>query len=122
MDLAWWIEHIPGYDTPHRDLRETFGTDTHEAYRVQLPEISALSLISADDPPIFMTYGMHPDDPPPTEQRRVEGWKVHHVNFGIALQERLEELGVESHLKYPRAAPQYQNEAEFFISKLTATP
>lgn len=118
MDVRWWLEHIPGYDQPHRDFKATFGTDSEEEYLQRAAAVSALSLISRDDPPIFMSYGMKPDAPVP-EGGRAQGWKVHHVNFGVALKERMDELGVEAHLRFPGAETTYGSEAEFFIEKLT---
>ncbi len=118
MDVHWWQAHIPGYETPHRDFRTTFGEKSDEEFARMIADISALSLLSSDDPPIFMSYGMGPDDAPPADEGKVQGWRVHHVNFGIALKERLDELGVESHLKYPGVTPAFRNEAEFFIANL----
>lgn len=84
-----------------------------------MSEIAALSLISADDPPIFMSYAMAPDDPVPVGER-AQNWKVHHVVFGIKLKEKMDELGVEADLKYPRASSTYQSIPHFFKVKLLA--
>ncbi len=118
MDFNWWMKWIPGYDKPHRDRTESFGEVTDEDLRNILKDISALSVISADDPPIFMSYGMKPDDPVPADAARAQGWKVHHVMFGIKLKEKMDELGVEADLKYPGARTTYQSNADFFIRKL----
>jgi acetyl esterase len=117
MDVSWWREHIPGYDRPHRDFRNGFGAKTEAEYRERAAAVSALSLISKDDPPIFMSYAMAPGDPVP-DGARAQGWKVHHVNFGLALKERMDAFGLEAHLRYPGARPRYASEAEFFIHKL----
>jgi hypothetical protein len=118
MDVDWWMKWIPGYDKPHRDRAEAFGEITAEKLRTVLKDISALSLISADDVPIFMSYGMKPDDPVPADAGRAGGWKVHHVMFGIKLKEKMDELGLESDLKYPGAQTTYRSDADFFIRKL----
>ena len=118
MDFDWWMQWIPGYDKPHRDRSETFGDVTAEQLRKVLKDISALSLISSDDPPIFMSYGMRPDDPVPTDPSRAQGWKVHHVMFGVKLKEKMDELGVEADLKYPGAQTTYGSNTDFFITKL----
>lgn len=120
MDVEWWKKHIPGYDEPHRDFREAFEADSDEQFRKIIADISALSLISRDDPPIFMTYGMSPDAPIPTNPRRAQGWKVHHVQFGIALKKEMDRLGIEADLQYPGAKTRYRSVADFLIKKLTA--
>ena len=81
-----------------------------------MQEIAAQSLISADDPPIFMSYGMAPDAPVPAGDR-ARGWEIHHVNFGIRLKEQMDALGIEADLKYPGATPAYASTADFFIRK-----
>ena len=118
MDMDWWKEWIPGYETPHRDFFGSFGAQTREEYLKKVSEVSALSLISEDDPPIFMSYGMAPDDPIPTDPARARGWKVHHVMFGVKLKEKMDALGIEADLKYPGAQTTYGSIPQFFIEKL----
>ena len=121
MDFAWWKRMIPGYDSSHRDPRELYGDLPEEKRAALVEEISALSLISSDDPPIFMSYGMKPDDPVPTDPGRARGWKVHHVMFGVKLKEAMERLGIEADLKYPGATTTYPSNAKFFIARLRGT-
>ncbi len=118
MDFDLWMKWIPGYDKPHRDRAESFGQITDGELRDILDDISALSIVSADDVPIFMSYGMKPDDPVPTDAGRAGGWKVHHVMFGVKLKEKMDELGVEAVLKYPGTGTKYRSNADFFIQKL----
>lgn len=118
MDRDWWMKWIPGYGEPHRDFFGTFGVQTQEKYIEKVVEVSALSLISKDDPPIFMSYGMSPDDPIPTDPQKARGWKVHHVIFGIKLKEKMDALGIEADLKYPGAQTTYTSIPHFFIEKL----
>lgn len=118
MDFEWWKRWIPGYDKPHRERTEYFGDVTDEELRKVVKDISALSLITSDDPPIFMSYGMRPDAPVPDDPSRVQGWKVHHVTFGVKLKEKMDELGVEADLKYPEAQTTYRSIVDFFITKL----
>jgi len=115
MEFDWWKKWVPGYKKPHRDRTEIFGDVTNGELDKIVEDISALSLITTDDPPIFMTYGMKPDDPIPTDPAKMQGWKVHHVMFGIKLKEKMDELGVEANLKYPDAQTTYQSSAGFFI-------
>ncbi len=118
MDFDWWKKWIPGYDVPHRDPFEAIEAETEEELRKVVAEVSALSLISADDPPIHMSYGMAPDDPVPANPQRARGWKVHHVMFGVKLKEKMDALGVEADLKYPGATPRYKSIPDFFKAKL----
>jgi acetyl esterase len=118
MEFDWWKQWVPGYDKPHRERTEVFGDVTDEELGKIVEDISALSLITSDDPPIFMTYGMKPDDPIPTDPARVQGWKVHHVIFGIKLKEKMDQMGIESNLKYPGAQIKYESAASFLIAKL----
>lgn len=120
MDFDWWIENIPGYDEPHRKISEY--TDLSGiALDAVIKEISVINHISSDDPPTYMRYGMKPDDQIPDDERRAGGWKVHHVNFGVAMDEKLRNAGVESTLSYPpleKLEGYYENEVEFFINHL----
>ena len=79
---------------------------------------AALSNISADDPPIFMSYGMSPTAKLPSDPKRIRGWLIHHVNLGIALKEKTDDLKLEAHLKYPGAKPEYESQVDFFVEKL----
>jgi len=99
-----------------------WGAETLEEANENASQCSALSIISADDPPIFMSYGMSPTAKPPSDPKKVRGWIIHHVNFGIALKEKTDELNVEAHLKYPGAAPRYESLADFFQAKLLEEP
>ena len=119
MDFKWWQERIPGYDAPHRDPKEIFDAETEEERAELVADLSALSLISADDPPIHMSYGMAPDAPVPTDAKKAQGWKVHHVTFGVKLKEKMDALGIEADLKYPGASSTYSSVAHFFKVKFS---
>jgi len=118
MDFELWQKWIPGYDQPHREPHEAFEAQSKEEMAKLVAEVSALSLISADDPPIFMSYGMAPDAPIPTDPQRARRWKVHHVMFGVKLKEKMDSLGIEADLKYPGASSKYQSVPQFFRVKL----
>ena len=121
MDFAWWHKNVPGYDKPHRDVSAIFDADTPEGAKTIVSGISALPLISKDDPPIFMSYGMKPDDPVPAGGR-AQGWKVHHVIFGVKLKEKMDAIGVEADLQYPGAKTKYPSRERFLITKLSSSP
>jgi hypothetical protein len=118
MDMDWWKKWVPGYEKPHRSRTEIVGDVTDEKLKEIVKDISALSLITSDDPPIFMSYGMKPDAPIPSDPKRARGWKVHHVIFGIKLKEKMDRLGIEADLKYPGARTKYRSPAAFLIAKL----
>ncbi len=118
MNVDWWKTHIPGYKSPHRNFFETFGVKTKEEYLKKVIDISALSLISKDDPPIFMGYRMAPDAPVPTNPRQARGWRIHHVVFGLELKKKMDALGIEADLKYPGSRATYRSTAHFLIQKL----
>ena len=118
MDLDWWKKWVPGYDVPHRSYNEYFGVESRKQAMKVIKQISALLLITGDDPPIFMSYGMAPGDPVPDDPKRARGWKVHHVMFGIKLKEKMDGLGIEADLKYPDAQTTYRSNAHFFIERL----
>ncbi len=115
MDLDWWIENIPGYDEPHNPISAYIDL-TGVAFEAMERELSIINHISPDDPPVFMSYNMKPDDRIPEEN--AQGWKIHHVNFGIAMEERLQKAGVEVTLKYPGPQTRYENEIDFLVDKL----
>jgi hypothetical protein len=94
-------------------------TDLAEAQR-RLLAVAALGLISRDDPPIFMSYGMAPGQAYPADKETATGWKFHHVVHGVELQKVAGPLGLEFHLKYPGAKAAYGNTVEFLKAKLRA--
>jgi len=119
-----WNEWLPGgFDYPpdagHADHLVLFGAKTKEEYLAKARLVSAMDLISADDPPIFMTYNAAPGDPVPNDTKKVRGWKAHHVIFGIKLKEKMDALGIEAHLNYPGAKTKYDLIPQFLIAKLT---
>jgi len=118
MDFDWWTKNIPGYDKLHRDPLETFGVKTKEEYLARAKAVSALTLVSQDDPPLFMSYGMAPGDPVPEDPAKAQSWKVHHVIFGVKLKEEMDKLGIEADLKYPGAKTRYSSIPAFFKAKL----
>lgn len=115
-DFDWWLENLPGYDRLHRDPAEIFGTSDRAKQAAIARRISPISLVSADDPPTFMSYGMAPEDPVPNGDRAT-AWKVHHVRFGLTLKERLDDVGIEAYLHYPGADSEYSSAADFFAAK-----
>ena len=118
MDLQWWIENIPGYDAPHRDPKESYRTTDKKKIARIVEEISVINHLTKDDPPMFLKYSQNPDDPVPDNPKKAGMWSVHHVQFGVALKEKADALGIEAHLQYPGSTNKYDSQAEFFITKL----
>jgi len=71
--------------------------DTDEAHR-KYEEMAPVTHLSADDPPAMMTYTYANE--PITDTNAELGLVVHHPLFGIALQERMEKLGIECVVHY----------------------
>ena len=103
---------------PEKAHLAKWGAKTPDEAKAIASRHSALSIVSADDPPIFMSYGMTPTAKPPTAKSRIRGWLIHHVKLGIALKEKSDALKHEAHLKYPGAEIEYQSQVEFFVDKL----
>lgn len=117
LDMDWWVKNLPGYERNfHRNGNP--GDLSLVEQRAIRNEISVIHHISSDDPPTFMSYGMNPDDPLPTNPERVRGWSIHHVNFGIAMEKKLREEGVEVYLNYPRAQLPFKDDVSFLIHHL----
>ena len=117
MGFDWWAANIPGYKKSYHSGRDR-GDHSSIEVRAMLNELSVINHITPDDPPTFMSYGMKPDDSVPKDPKRVRGWSIHHVNFGIAMEERLRQEGVEVFLQYPGVDLPYEDEVEFLIHHL----
>ena len=117
LDLDWWVEHIPGYDRNfHGDSKR--GDLSEIEQRALVHELSIIHHISSDDPPTFMSYGMHPEASIPNNPKRAQGWSIHHVNFGIVMEEKLREEGVAVFLKYPNAKVPFEDDTAFLMHHL----
>lgn len=118
IEAEGFVRPLDGLVDPEKVRMATWGASSlEEAGRIASLH-SALSLISRDDPPIFMTYGMDPSAKPPSDRNRLRGWIIHHVNLGIALKEKTDALELEAYLKYPGAELKYPSQIEFLVHKL----
>ena len=118
MDVDWWKQWIPGYNTPHRDFYEIFGVQRQEEYLRKAAGVSVLSLVTQDAPPTLLYYSMSPDDPIPADPQKAQAWSVHHVIFGIKLKEKMDAFGVEAQLCHPGTRMIYRSIPHFFMMKL----
>ena len=113
------VKPLNGENDPEEIRMKMWGADTLEEVDETTRQCSALRLISPDDPPIFMSYGMAPDAKKPSgDKDRVRGWLIHHVVFGTKLKEKADELGVEADLSYPGSGSKYSSDVAFFRDKL----
>ena len=113
------VKPLNGENDPEEIRMKMWGADTLEEVNETTRQCSALRLISPDDPPIFMSYGMAPDTKKPSgDKDRVRGWLIHHVVFGTKLKEKADELGVEADLSYPGSGSKYSSDVAFFRDKL----
>ena len=118
IDTEGLVRPLGGLVDPEKVRMATWGSKTLDKANKKAARYSALNLVSEDDPPIFMSYGMAPSAKPPENKIRVRGWLIHHVNLGIALKEKTDTLKLESYLKYPGADLKYPTQNEFLIDKL----
>jgi len=63
-----------------------------------IAEYSPYALVSSDDPPVYLAFGA----PPALGQEQKD--PTHTSNFGVKLQERMKEVGVDCEVAYPGAA------------------
>lgn len=118
IDTEGLVRPLGDLVDPEKVRMATWGSKTLDKANKKASRHSALNLVSEDDPPIFMSYGMAPSAKPPESKTRLRGWLIHHVNLGIALKEKTDTLKLEAHLKYPGADLKYQTQNEFLIDKL----
>jgi len=80
-----------------------------------IAKYSPCALVSADDPPVCLFYGSKPPAP------GVPSDALHGANFGVGLQKRCAEVGVECHVVYPGAANvKYRTPLEYLTATLKA--
>ena len=118
IEAEGFVRPLGGLVDPEKVRMATWGASSLEEASRIASQHSALSIISKDDPPIFMSYGMAPSAKPPSDRNRLRGWIIHHVNLGIALKEKTDALELEAHLKYPGAELKYPSQIEFLVDKL----
>ncbi len=80
-----------------------------------IAEYSPYALVTNDDPPIYMAFS----DPPALGQDQKD--PTHTANFGVKLQERCQEMGVQCELVY-KGAPNVKHPRveQYIIEKLNA--
>jgi acetyl esterase/lipase len=106
----------------HPSTRGFFGVDSLEDLEkpqkiALMKEASPITHLTADDPPIYATYGQADT---PVDETTPPGVWVHHPRLGIKLKEAMDRQHLECHLQYPGGPPPsaYKNAVEFMIEKL----
>lgn len=125
LDPEWMKEWLPGGTTHlHPFLLVAFGVETHEqleepGVRTLIEEMSAINHVTADDCPMYMTYGQA-NEPLPPDATPAAG--IHHPMFGIKMKEALDAVGVEAVLRIQNVAmggDPYGSPVKFFEAKLS---
>ena len=108
----------------HRMIWMAVGEQTIEAalenyqqHRKLYYEFSPYNHLTADDPPLLMTYG-----PDMTLPSKSAGHGIHHPVYGVKMKEKADKLGHECHLliRGVSKSEQYADANEFLMSKLLA--
>jgi acetyl esterase/lipase len=100
-DPRWIKEKIGGRAHEHPALMPFYGLkadelDSPRAHKLY-EEASAINYLTKDDPPVFLFYN-EPKGPLPGDAQPGQG--IHHPNFGVALKEKMEPLGIECVLRH----------------------
>jgi arylformamidase len=98
-----------------KDMQDAL--DNYEFHKATYKEFSAYSHITADDPPLLMTF---PKDM--TLPSKDAGHGIHHGMFGVKVKEKADELALECHLLIPGTSEseQYDDARLFLLDKLLA--
>lgn len=106
----------------HRMINMAVGEPTiegalahYDKHRSLFVEFSPYNHVTADDPPLFMTYGGNMTLP-----SQDAGHGIHHPVYGVKMKEKADACGMECHLFIPGVSKseKYQNANEFLMAKL----
>jgi acetyl esterase/lipase len=102
---------------PHPALVTFYGVEKDsdwESDRVKnlMTDASAITHLTKDDPPVFMTYGQ--GDVPVNEKSSPGLW-VHHARLGIKLKEAMDKLGLECHVTWKNNPDQKYADIHAFL-------
>ena len=112
----WFLK--PGYGG-HAFGKYEYGKDfaeflaDRESLLPWIAEYSPYALVSAGDPPVYLSYGNKPP------ALGLSSHSIHGATFGVGLQKRCAEVGVECHVVYPGAPDaKYKSPLEYLIATL----
>lgn len=88
----------------------------YEQHEALYKEFSPYNHLTADDPPLLMTYGNNMKLPSENA-----GHGIHHPVYGVKMKEKADKVGIECHLLIPGVSEskEYPNANKFLIDKLT---
>ncbi|MBS0210192.1 MAG: alpha/beta hydrolase [Planctomycetes bacterium] len=81
-----------------------------------IAEYSPYALVTKDDPPVYMTYGLPPNLGQPEKD------PTHSANFGVKLQEHCREAGVPCELYYPDAKDAKHKSIDAYLIEVLKAP
>ena len=114
--------HAFGFHKPGQ-TRESEFQAFYEARAEIMPsvrEYSAYHLVTPDDPPVFLEYGLKGGKLPISGQPTPD--PEHSVLLGVKLAEKLTEVGVENYLSYPGGPKNpWPNAVQFLIARLNGS-
>ncbi|QDU11447.1 alpha/beta hydrolase [Gimesia aquarii] len=89
--------------------------DNYKKHEALYKEFSPYNHLTADDPPLLMTYGNNMKLPSENA-----GHGIHHPVYGVKMKEKADKAGTECHLLIPGVSKseQYKNANEFLLDKL----
>ncbi|HEX5104932.1 MAG TPA: alpha/beta hydrolase [Pirellulaceae bacterium] len=120
MPNAIYGGHAFGFTAAGRSRAQEFDLliENREKVLPWIKEYSPIELVSKDDPPIYLDYP-NQKTPPVIGQEGTD--PTHSAIYGIKLEEKMEEAGVECVLSYPgHQDEKYGSVASFLITKLKA--
>jgi len=103
LDPKIILRHIGGNPAIHSSLQPFYDVqsvaDLDKPDKAELvQEASSLNYVSADDPPMFLSYGGRLDDAP-LPATASQGASIHHAMFGKLVQDKYKTLGIACHLR-----------------------
>lgn len=100
-------------DLSSRDKRFAEYLEKRESILPWIRKYSPWELVTADDPPVYLTYAAAPAPGQPQKD------PTHTANYGVKLQERCRALGTACELAYPGApGVRHKTMADFLIATL----
>lgn len=126
FDRRWMEQSIPG-NMIHKNpaFLRLFGVEKFDdldrpEIRKWVHELSPITHLTGDDPPIYMEYSMRPNDRVPEDPAKVKPWALHHVIFGLTLKVRMDALGIEATLNYSGQDVKYRSASHFLTTKFSS--
>ena len=116
------LEYIGGNPEVHPSLPFAFGVDSIKGAiapdkRELALEVSAIHFVTADDPPVYLSYGSELTRTPLPEDTPIS-ISIHHPKFGQMLKREYDSLGLECILRYKGDGLKTESQADFLLKYL----